>query len=120
MDIETLKGCIDDCQKDLRSIHDTVRDLRHLHAIEFGNIDKRLSVLESVVVGNGRPGLIDLIDKQACVMQGVNGRLSEIENRNNFVESHRALRFKRIGVAVAVGGLLFTILYNLYSLLTGG
>jgi hypothetical protein len=119
MSDERLQGCIDECEQEIKALHNEMSQIRLLHAQEFAEIDKRLSVLESTVVGNGRPGLMSLIEKQTTVMESMNNRLSEIEHQSNLVKTRKIDIARTVGMWVAIVALAVSITFNLVGAFGG-
>lgn len=97
---ERLQGCIDE----LESVQNLFRE--------------RLAILESIVVGNGRPGIMKLIESATVGLEGINERLTKVEHQNKYVKMRNADIWTNIRNIIFVLGFVASMGFNVYFALT--
>lgn len=99
-----LQGCIDECNEDIKSIERSMTE-----------ITTEVAVLKSIVVGNGRPGLVAMFEKTSAIVEDISERLSRIEHSKQAVRLRRNDLIRDITTVVAVLGLLATVAAMLFK-----
>lgn len=88
------------------------------------SIDKRLTVLEHIVLGNGSPGIHKLIEKQSAKLDNLQdqsfalqNKLSEYLGSSDASKAAKKNTMSSIGVWLAGGSLIVLLLGNLIMLI---
>lgn len=116
-EMERLQGCVDDCTKEIDGIKAAVHSLRTEHDKEIADIKVRLAVMESIIFGNGRPGLMSLLEKQSGILGDINDRLSHVEHTNNIARTRWSDKLRVVGLWILGISLIATLVFNIIRLL---
>lgn len=98
---DRLQGCIDE----LEDVHGAFRE--------------RLAILESIVIGNGRPGLVKMIDATSEVLEAVNNRLSRVEHQSQFVKTRNSDIWDNVKNIIYVVAFVASVGFNIYFAMRG-
>jgi hypothetical protein len=110
-----LQGCIDDCTQEIKQLRRDHGDLRISLKDEISKVQGRLSVIESIVFGNGRPGLMALLDKQTSVLEKVNERLGAVEHSTKNARTRWEDKIQLVGIWIVGLGIVANILLNIFA-----
>lgn len=85
---ERLQACIDSLESTLATLH------------------TKLSVLENIVNGNGRPGIMDFVERYGKLLDDMETRLTRVESSDHMQRLHKVDTFRTIGVVLTVIAML--------------
>ena len=109
-DHERLQGCIDD-------LEDAVGVLAKAHGETVTPLRERLLVLEALVRGNGRPGLMTIIERNTTLVEGLSKRLDKLENTGSVKSAQAKDRRSTITLIIMGCAFLLSFAFNLIEVL---
>ena len=116
----TDSGDVRQLSHDVRELNSELHKFIVDHQKETTDLIGRLSVLESLVVGNGRPGIMKMLDREIELLDTVDRRLKVVENRHELYLDKRGYKLKIAVIYLGAGTLIVSLLFNILSLILGG
>lgn len=80
---------------------------------------KELAVIRNVIMGNGRPGLLKMIEQCTATMQGINERLSALEHANKIVRTRNSDIWDNVKNIIYVIAFIASVGFNIFMLTRG-
>lgn len=78
-----------------------------------------LAVLKSIILGNGRPGLLKLLESSSCTIEGINKRLMKVEHQNKYTKARDADIWTTTKNIVYIAAFLMSVGLNVFLLVKG-
>lgn len=90
------------------------------HQKETTDLIGRIAILESLVVGNGRPGIMKMLEREIALLDGVDKRLKIVEHRHQMQVDSKGYKLRTALFYIGAGTLIVSLLFNILNLILGG